>query len=202
VVSVLFPDPSVYAQGALRADQEGWVAQARNSMQPRLPTCENTLKWVSEHAIPSLEDSFVTRRFRPFAGPPRGQSVDDVIQDQRHNRGRRGVAIAAERARRIPAAGGMPGKRALLKQIRTSISPRAPGRDQTKERRRSSALVQIEALYRLEDSGDFDAQWRTPKEQRSNHTAPGQAVRMSGRGWAGRVTPLITVCRRQASSGS
>jgi hypothetical protein len=44
----------------------------RNSMQPRLPTCENTLKWVSEQAIPSLEDSFVTRRFPVFRGTTAG----------------------------------------------------------------------------------------------------------------------------------
>jgi hypothetical protein len=48
-------------------------------MQPRLPTCENTLKWASEQAIPSLEHSFITDVSRPFAGPPRGQSIDDVI---------------------------------------------------------------------------------------------------------------------------
>jgi hypothetical protein len=35
-------------------------------MQPRLPTCENTLKWVIEQAIPSLESSFVTRRIPVF----------------------------------------------------------------------------------------------------------------------------------------
>jgi hypothetical protein len=44
----------------------------RNSMQPRLLTCENTLKWVSEQAIPSLEDSFVTRRFPVFRGTTAG----------------------------------------------------------------------------------------------------------------------------------
>jgi hypothetical protein len=37
-------------------------------MQPSLTTCENTLKRVREQAIPSLEDSFVTRRFPAFRG--------------------------------------------------------------------------------------------------------------------------------------
>jgi hypothetical protein len=41
-------------------------------MQPRLLTCENTLKWVSEQAIPSLEDSFVTRSFPVFRGTTTG----------------------------------------------------------------------------------------------------------------------------------
>jgi hypothetical protein len=41
-------------------------------MQPRLPTCENTLKWVSEQAILSLEDSLVTRRFPVFRGTSAG----------------------------------------------------------------------------------------------------------------------------------
>ena len=49
-------------------------------MQPRLLTCENTLKWVSEQAIPSPEHSFVTRRFPVFRGTTAGQSVDVVIQ--------------------------------------------------------------------------------------------------------------------------
>jgi hypothetical protein len=41
-------------------------------MQPSLSTCENTLKSVSEQAIPSLEDSFVTRRFPVFRGATAG----------------------------------------------------------------------------------------------------------------------------------
>jgi hypothetical protein len=41
-------------------------------MQPRLPTCENRLKWVIEQAIPSLEDSVVTRRFPVFRGTTAG----------------------------------------------------------------------------------------------------------------------------------
>jgi hypothetical protein len=41
-------------------------------MQPNLPGCENTLKWVSEQAIPSLEDSLVTRRFPVFRGTTAG----------------------------------------------------------------------------------------------------------------------------------
>jgi hypothetical protein len=49
-------------------------------MQPRLPTCENTLKWVSEQAIPSLEHSFVTRRYPVLRGTSAGKSVDVVIQ--------------------------------------------------------------------------------------------------------------------------
>jgi hypothetical protein len=49
-------------------------------MQPGLPTCEKTLKWVGEQAIPSLEDSFVTRCFPVFRGTTAGQSVDVVIQ--------------------------------------------------------------------------------------------------------------------------
>jgi hypothetical protein len=44
----------------------------RNSMQPRLLTSENTLQWVIEQAIPSLEDSFVTRRFPVFHGTTAG----------------------------------------------------------------------------------------------------------------------------------
>jgi hypothetical protein len=42
-------------------------------MQPRLSTCENTPKWVSEQAIPSLKDSFVTRRFPVVHGTTAGQ---------------------------------------------------------------------------------------------------------------------------------
>jgi hypothetical protein len=57
----------------------------RKSIQPRLPTCENTLKGASDQAIPSLEHPSLPDVSRSFAGPPRGQSVDDVIQDQRHN---------------------------------------------------------------------------------------------------------------------
>jgi hypothetical protein len=45
-------------------------------MHPRLPTCENTLKWVIEQAIPSLKHSFVTRRFLVFRGTTAGPSVD------------------------------------------------------------------------------------------------------------------------------
>jgi hypothetical protein len=41
-------------------------------MQARLPICENTLKWVIEQAIPSLEDSFATRRFPVFRGTTAG----------------------------------------------------------------------------------------------------------------------------------
>jgi hypothetical protein len=41
-------------------------------MQPRWSTCENTLKWVIEQAIPSLQDSFVTRRFPAFRGTTAG----------------------------------------------------------------------------------------------------------------------------------
>jgi hypothetical protein len=41
-------------------------------MQPRLLTCENTLKWVIEQPIPSLEHSFVTRRFPVFRGTTAG----------------------------------------------------------------------------------------------------------------------------------
>jgi hypothetical protein len=43
-------------------------------MQPRLSACENRLKWVIEQAIPSLEDSFVTRRFPVFHGTTAGPS--------------------------------------------------------------------------------------------------------------------------------
>ena len=39
-------------------------------MQPRLPTCENTLKWASEQAIPSLEHSF---HYLTFLGLSRGR---------------------------------------------------------------------------------------------------------------------------------
>jgi hypothetical protein len=41
-------------------------------MQARLFTCENTLKWLDEQAIPSLEDSLVTRRFPVFRGTTAG----------------------------------------------------------------------------------------------------------------------------------
>jgi hypothetical protein len=41
-------------------------------MQARLSTCENTLKRVSEQAIPSLEDSFVTRCFPAVRGTTAG----------------------------------------------------------------------------------------------------------------------------------
>jgi hypothetical protein len=41
-------------------------------MQPRLSTCENTLKRVIEQAITSLEDSFVTRRFPVLRGTTAG----------------------------------------------------------------------------------------------------------------------------------
>jgi hypothetical protein len=41
-------------------------------MQARLSTCENTLKRVREQAIPSLEDSFVTRRFPAVRGTTAG----------------------------------------------------------------------------------------------------------------------------------
>jgi hypothetical protein len=51
-------------------------------MQPRLPTCENTLKWFSEQAILSLEDSFVTRRFLVFRGTIAGPIVDVVITSE------------------------------------------------------------------------------------------------------------------------
>jgi phosphoribulokinase len=37
-------------------------------MQPRLPTCDNTPNGLIEQAIPSLEDSFITRRFPAFRG--------------------------------------------------------------------------------------------------------------------------------------
>jgi hypothetical protein len=41
-------------------------------MQPRLLTCENTLKWASEQASPSLKHSFITRRFPVFRGTAAG----------------------------------------------------------------------------------------------------------------------------------
>ena len=41
-------------------------------MQPRLLTCENTMKCASEQAIPSLEHSFISRRFPVFPGTAAG----------------------------------------------------------------------------------------------------------------------------------
>jgi hypothetical protein len=41
-------------------------------MQARLSTCESTLKWASEQAIPSLKHSFITRRFPVFRGTAAG----------------------------------------------------------------------------------------------------------------------------------
>src|SRR5512132_2786258 len=70
----------------------------RKSMQSRLPTCENTLKGASDQAIPSLEHPSLPDVSRSFAGPARGQSADDVIQDQRHN--------VSEQVRARLAAGG------------------------------------------------------------------------------------------------
>jgi hypothetical protein len=52
----------------------------RNSMQPRLPTCENTLKCSVSRRFRLLRTPLLPDVSRPFAGPPRGRSVDVVIQ--------------------------------------------------------------------------------------------------------------------------
>jgi len=52
-------------------------------MQASLPACENTLKWASEQTIPSLGTPSSPDVSRSFAGPPRGRSVDIVIQARR-----------------------------------------------------------------------------------------------------------------------
>jgi hypothetical protein len=108
-------------------------------MQPRLLTCENTLKWVSEQAIPSLEHSFVTRRFPVFRGTTAGP-----IRRRRHTS--KGIgrlrALVDTRARPAPPMIIRGWQRPQVRHVGTALAtPEPSGPQQISLRRRGGTVA-------------------------------------------------------------